>query len=149
MYKLIPLFIVAVHAAPTLVIDYNCTPNIACAVMTSALANKGIGLVGINDIEITSTNPMRRSSDIKYACPVKYCQTLKDPAPTSHTSCFEYPFSSTVKERSSYKCVPRDELATYQAALESFYSSNSVGDGKDFYVRVTGISDTSCLNFYV
>ncbi|KAF9433053.1 hypothetical protein BGZ76_009951 [Entomortierella beljakovae] len=89
------LSVAVVYGAPTLVIDYNCTPNIACGVMTSALANKGIGLAGINDIEITSTQPLRRTG-IKYTCPIKYCQGLKDPAPGSNNVCFEYPFSNTV-----------------------------------------------------
>lgn len=149
MYKFPFLLLLATaYAAPTLVIDYNCTPNIACGIMTLALANKGNGLGGINDIDITSTQSLRRMAETNYACPEKYCQGLKDPAPGSNNGCFEYPFASTAKSSSNYKCVPRGELIVHEAALDSFYSSNGIKDGGEFYVRITGIQSTSCLNFY-
>lgn len=132
---------------PTLTIDYGCIPNIACGVLTFAMADKCIGLAGINDIEITSTKPLHRAVP-KYTCPVNYCGRLVDSPPKNAKSCFEYPFASTKEGHRNNKCAFSDELRKYEETINSFYSANNIGNGDGFYVKLVGIQQESCLLLY-
>lgn len=136
-----------VSSLPTLTISYGCIPNIACGVLAFAMANKGIGLAGINDIEITSTKPLHRAIP-KYTCPINYCSRLVDSPPKDAKSCFEYPFASTKEGHRNNKCVSLGELRRYEETINSFYSSNNIGDGDAFHVKVIGIQPESCLSLY-
>lgn len=148
MLRLIALIsLTVVSSLPTLVIDRACIPNIACGIVSFAMANKGIGLAGINDVEITSTNPMHRAS-ARYTCPPNYCTRLVEPSPKNANSCFEYPFASTKEGHRNNKCVPVEELRKYEETLKDFYSSNNIGNGDGFYVKVVNIQPESCLLLY-
>lgn len=144
---LVPFLCTLVSAA-TVVIDYKCMPNIACGVLASGMSNKGIGLAGFNDVEFTHTSPLHKGSGDKYTCPQNYCGRLTDAAPSNFRSCFEYPFVSTTEKHRNNKCVPQSEMRVYQETMKSFYSSNNVGEGDAFYVKVNGISPESCLLLY-
>jgi hypothetical protein len=143
---LFPL-VCAIASAATVTIDYKCMPNIACGVLTSAMSNKGIGLAGFNDVEFTNTSPLHKGVD-KYTCPINYCGRLKDTPPSNFHSCFEYPFSSTTEKHRNNKCVPQSEMRVYQETMREFYSSNNIGNGDAFYVKVNGITPQSCLALY-
>jgi hypothetical protein len=138
----------AIASAATVTIDYKCMPNIACAVFTFAMSNKGIGLAAIDNVEIGLTQPLHRAATDKYTCPQNYCSRLTSAPPSSFHSCFEYPFASTQEGHRNNKCVPTSELRMYKETMASFYASNNIGNGGAFYVKVDGIDTQSCLSLY-
>lgn len=54
MYKLLPL-IAAIHvgfAAPAVVFDYNCVPDVVCSIVATAASKGMLGLSNINEYNI-------------------------------------------------------------------------------------------------
>jgi hypothetical protein len=137
MFKLL-LFVAVTAAAPAVVFDYNCTPNVVCGIVAMAAGKGMLGLSNINEYTIAGAPQLQRTSNITFTCPKGYCKN-------SNEACLEYPFSSTDNTNRKHVCVGVSELQTMESQLAQGYTSNNIGNGGNFHVGVSNLPATGCM----
>lgn len=153
-------------AAPNLILDYKCMPNIVCACLIGGIkkGDNSIGIGQINNITILGTKPLtlvdptnmplNKSTIVAEA---NYCskshkyggETVK--SSSGSPSVFQYPPINTLESwGDNYnRCVKKSENVAYHEATKKYVAERHLTFGDKFYLTLLNVPNAACDEAYI
>jgi hypothetical protein len=150
-----------------LIVDYNCMPNIACAILIGSVKDDGItGMTSLNGYptigsQLTIRNmtnnidsslgfPMIVNQTNLCTAPQNYGGGLLQPSQSSQ-SVFQYPPINTEETWifNYNRCVSRSENLKFFGVMNKYFADNGLSVGSTFGIAVTNIPANGCMNPYI